>query len=966
MSEDISSAAAPAQDGVRSSFTRVLIRALGITFLSVLSLSAAFYAFVFLPQVQDLFFDVRPQVWQGIVYWLEFYVLTILVWAVPLAFTARLLLLQNFEAIGVDSQWRYNRIVLGLPGFYLVLTCLLVFLGLLAAVNNLPSPSPVTVGECPQGSSSQPILGLCAEQPLNKYLTTHLKILLGASIFAFLLLLIRNLFVQGYYNRIEKLENVREQFYHKFLLRFEYITKKHKTKIDDNSLYLFSLKPKWMSDDVWISSQRSKVFMCQYLIVFIIVVAVFILIHYLSYVEAVSKFFAQFSLFSSAQFSNIADAIWTKRASFIPIALGAWLPFASFLALLSNRFQVPIIVSIIAIGIGLSFFFSDGHDARLRTVPAELPSLALTDAIKAWKLANGCGSTGNAPDAAAPAECPRPIIVSGEGGGSRAAYLIASTLGLLEDSSISAARDKPTRRFSQQLFGISAVSGSAVGSALFLGALRVHDQTKLEALKTGIYAQRLYFLNIVNPNNDFLDKCVTYKDSLQAIISNDFISPAIAAFLARDLLTISRLPHVFDRAGVLERSWEDAFSSVYGRDIENPLAAALKSFQSKNTSKGQAAPVTAASATAAPCGAIAPAQGWVPLLFANATSGETGRRVIVSPVDWRDHRDPAKNAFSDSYDFDQLICSDQAPRSILDTISSYLPFKFSPAPQANCSLRGKMRDVDLRLSTAAGISSRSPFISPHATVRDQNGQAIDSLVDGGYFDNSGAVSAYELAQAIRAIDPALKPFVMQVTSEPDWFADSKNCEDENRRYVARRQLGLPAVGAPQLPYQADLSVLGPVGDALTVNNTRIARGFETMIQMATRMEQLSGANSFTEMYVCPQMKTSGIAALFGQSLLPAPRIGRQSTGIKKTSELRGQLKQARQRADRQRIRSWKQLSLSWWLSPPLQAYLDAQVYAPHNAEALQAVIELLQVKTAAATPPPATATTPALPAPAPQ
>ena len=39
---------------------RLFIRALGVSFFSVLSVLIAFYAFYELPQVQDLLFDARP------------------------------------------------------------------------------------------------------------------------------------------------------------------------------------------------------------------------------------------------------------------------------------------------------------------------------------------------------------------------------------------------------------------------------------------------------------------------------------------------------------------------------------------------------------------------------------------------------------------------------------------------------------------------------------------------------------------------------------------------------------------------------------------------------------------------------------------------------------------------------------------------------------------------------------------
>ncbi len=936
MADDPGSVAAPAEHNARSSFIRVFIRALGVTFFSVLSLAVAFYAFLFLPQVQDLFFDVRPSAWQDVLYWLEFYLLIILLWAVPLAFTARLLLLQNFRAIGVDSQSRFNWIVLGLPNLYLALTAVAVLLGLMGAVNNLPSPTVTPPGTCPSGG--EPVWGICAETPLNGYLNRHLVILLAASLVAFVLLLVRNYFAQRYYRHFEKVEASRSGFYQKFLAGYESLSAKHQQQ-PSGGMYMLDLKPDWMNNSTWIAAQRAKVFIGIYLLVLMAIFVVAIIVHYLSYLEAVNGFF---SFLSSGPLSGIFESLAVQRASYIPVALGAWLPFVSFLALLSNRFQAPIIVTIVLVMAALTLVTGDGHDPRLKVVSTKTASQSLKQAIGAWKEANGCGAAGTA--------CPRPIIVSGEGGGSRAAYLMASTLGHLEDLSIANARTQPARRFSQQLFGISAVSGSSVGAALFLGALRVHDQTSAGTVRDGIYAQRLFFLNVVNPDRNFLGQCVTYKDALQAILSNDFITPDIAAYLARDLLSASRLPHVMDRAGVLESSWESAFSGVYGKGRENPMQAVLKTYQA-GAAQGADKLLTAAPGAGSSCGPVQPQAGWVPVLFANATSAETGRRVIVSPIDWKYRVDPEKDAaedtpksaFADAYDFDRLVCSGQQRRSFFDTVAAYLPRMFSPVTKADCDLDSeKMTGIGLRLSTAAGISSRSPFISPHATVRDQNGHAIDRLVDGGYFDNSGAVTAYELAEAIKEIDPSLQPFVLQVTSEPDWFADSSNCERQSKRFAARRKpLGLPTVGEPQLPYQSSFKLSGVLGDALTVNNTRIARGFETITQMDRRMELLNGEGSYAQVYICPQRQKSGfgpLAALFGKAFTQKEPPIRTKRDI--TRRLMRE-KRAKEKAAQERIRSWKQVSLSWWLSPPLQAYLDGQVYAGHNAQAFEGVLTLL-------------------------
>jgi hypothetical protein len=969
MADDQTSGAGQSAGNKRSSFIRVFVRSLGVTFPAVLSLAAAFYAFVSLPQVHDLFFDVRPNPLQGVAYWFEFYLLVILVWAAPLAFTARLLMLQSYEAIGVDTEKRYKWLVLGLPNLYLFLTSVAIFLGLLSAVNNLPSPTQLP--RCLKADPAQPVLGVCAEIPLGQYLHTHLAILLIASLVAIALLFFRNVLAQNYYRRIERREKTKSEFYRGFLLAFERLTHRQNGEITDQSTYLVSLKPEWMSESIWITSQKAKVFMINYLLIFMAIFAITLIVHFVSYFDAAGALLSKLNFLAYGPLADFTEPLAVRRASFIPVMLGAWLPFVALLALLSNRFQFPIIASLVLAAALLTVVIGDGHDPRLRITPANAPAMTMEQAVNAWKTANGCGGTASgaagtngapgtpgtagAPGTAQPA-CPRPIIAAGEGGGSRAAYLMASTLAHLEDLSLHFNPKVPKRRFSQQLFGISPVSGSAVGAALFLGALRVHESASPARLKEGVYAQKLFFLNVVNAGKDYLGDCVTYKDSLEAILSNDFVSPTLAAFLARDLTTFSRFPYVMDRAGVLESSWESAFAGVYGQNGFNPMQAPLRTFQA-----GAKAPELASATSLSKmepglsCGTSVPPSTWTPLLFANSTSGETGRRVVVSPLDWKDHARPEKNVFSDAYDFDELVCSDQPSRTFLDRVAAFLPYKFSPVSKAECDANSKMTGVDVRLSTAAGLSSRAPFITPHATVRDQKGRAIDNLVDGGYFDNSGAVSAYELASAIKAVDPTLDPFVLQVTSEPGWFADSENCEEDHKPYNARRRLGLPVPGDPQLPYQSDMKFLGAVGDALTVNSTRVARGFETMVQMPERMEQLNGKDvkgSFAEVYVCPQQQQNGLAALTGLFSGTGAKKPAAPMSMRSITLQRRQAKEAMEKAARERIKSWKQLSLSWWLSPPLQAYLDGQVYAPHNVEAFRGVMALLRVAELGAAPQP--------------
>ena len=136
---------------------------------------------------------------------------------------------------------------------------------------------------------------------------------------------------------------------------------------------------------------------------------------------------------------------------------------------------------------------------------------------------------------------------------------------------------------------------------------------------------------------------------------------------------------------------------------------------------------------AEPMDALRAGPGWAPVLFLNATWVEAGKRIIASQaaVDGRD--------FTDAEDAQAFF----APRA-------------------------------LRLSTAAHMSARFTYVSPAGTlVRD--GEAHGRVVDGGYFENSGATTTLEIALAINNMidDPGedprwarVVPTVIHISNEP--------------------------------------------------------------------------------------------------------------------------------------------------------------------------------------------------------
>lgn len=58
---------------------------------------------------------------------------------------------------------------------------------------------------------------------------------------------------------------------------------------------------------------------------------------------------------------------------------------------------------------------------------------------------------------------------------------------------------------------------------------------------------------------------------------------------------------------------------------------------------------------------------------------------------------------------------------------------------------------DVRFSTAAVMSARFPLITPYAFFDGSEQQRQRRSVDGGYYDNSGAVTAEEIVQALEAV-----------------------------------------------------------------------------------------------------------------------------------------------------------------------------------------------------------------------
>ncbi|MEM9212932.1 MAG: hypothetical protein AAGD25_01015 [Cyanobacteria bacterium P01_F01_bin.150] len=181
-----------------------------------------------------------------------------------------------------------------------------------------------------------------------------------------------------------------------------------------------------------------------------------------------------------------------------------------------------------------------------------------------------------------------------------------------------------------------------------------------------------------------------FTSTADRILGEDFLSPLLATGLFADFAQrfLPRPIYDWDRARGLEFALENAWSKTLANLSDNPLS---NSFYQHWDPKGSA-----------------------PALIINATIVETGERVVISPF-----KISIPNA-------------SETPR--LKDITAY------------------KEDINFNLSTAAGLSARFPLITPVAWFKGKDTDSDEikkiRLADGGYFDNSGMLTALDIGQEL--------------------------------------------------------------------------------------------------------------------------------------------------------------------------------------------------------------------------
>ena len=410
----------------------------------------------------------------------------------------------------------------------------------------------------------------------------------------------------------------------------------------------------------------------------------------------------------------------------------------------------------------------------------------------------------------------------------------------------------------------------------------------------------------------------SWRACLQALVAGDYLTPAFVGLGWRDNFSPpgvdgGSLLFADDRAALLERAWERHYDHVVKGEIPDFWAQVAQDL---------APPAEPPSGLRARFGFVAEktihANGWLPLLLLNATSVDSGTRIIASdlvstrpaPLPPSGNPDNAFGRFSlypAAFDVFEILAPPCAEDNIVgpSCASAHDGVKDLPLARAG---------PDLRLSTAALLSARFPIISPAGILRAEGEDAIgDRAVDGGYFENSGLTSAMDVARELRRF--GVVPIVLWVQNDPrvdpgDPAPPAPAATVKAPAWVPPRGASTPFMGAsePRGLERAFGVVIAPV-TALT--ETRDGHGAEvaaaaqrdlwTLNQDVTPSDPAEVGSSY---FVFGMFQNPDFSPLAGET--PPADCG----ALAKTW--------------RAGVDAMNEVSMSWWLSQSVQAEVDAQ------------------------------------------
>jgi hypothetical protein len=354
------------------------------------------------------------------------------------------------------------------------------------------------------------------------------------------------------------------------------------------------------------------------------------------------------------------------------------------------------------------------HDARVEAAQAPAVGVHLDEAFACWLRKNGlpgsddCRAEGGVPSEAEATGAIPLVLVSGSGGGIRAAYWTALVLDCAfererPDGCMNSAPSADFKR-SNRLFAASGISGTSLGLAAY-GA---------------------YLTEKVDEGPE-----IGWPHRALGV---DALSASGAWWLFVELpRALLRFDVPRDRAAVLEQGWERRWNNgQLGRGL-------LELWHTRQEA---------------------------PLLLLNATSVEDGCRFEASALDGNVER-VVEPLAGEPDDFAQAKAKFAGCRSMEPFADTAPGTSTNPAPLERTrvspeSVLPGTRDLvdylcrkrlDVPLSTAALLSARFPFVNPSGRIERRCEtkdfrRPVAYVVDGGYLDTSGASPLSEIMQSL--------------------------------------------------------------------------------------------------------------------------------------------------------------------------------------------------------------------------
>ncbi|MEL7109939.1 MAG: hypothetical protein AAGL99_11780 [Pseudomonadota bacterium] len=370
------------------------------------------------------------------------------------------------------------------------------------------------------------------------------------------------------------------------------------------------------------------------------------------------------------------------------------------------------------------------------------------------------------------------IIILAEGGGIRAGahagfYLSHLDTALSEYCSRDVASpelctNSLNTRLLDHVFSINGVSGGAVGSAVYLAGVK-------EEIARDLTPEQRHFV---------------IKETLRA----DHLAPLFAGLFGSDVLTTVFPAQLTDRVyGLFDRGETDAFREDSGRGVydradffedriatvfDDALVTAQSAPYGRLTSGTQVALPSCVPASSqagqrtldqtlehvARCSVKAPASPG-PMVFFSTFYETGGYQMATSNVD----------VLSGLSEQDRTACgSVPIVQQLIDRVEPETGKSHSPCPR---------RTKTLPISTAAHLSARFPVSNPTGVIEtryDRGRWKRHYFVDGGYMDNSGALTAIQSVEALRRAAPegvavnviVLHLYALGIPSEADFTKQS--------------------------------------------------------------------------------------------------------------------------------------------------------------------------------------------------